>query len=135
MTTTADTDPFLGIGTVAAQVGVAADTIRYYERQAILPPPHRDASGRRRYNTAAIHLIEVLLHLRDTGMPLTQIAEFTRLVSLDPAGVHDRLHLLEQHRDEVTQRIKSWNDSLTIIDQKIDDYQQRLSTTATATNQ
>lgn len=101
MTTAGNKSRFFGIGAVATQVGVAADTIRYYERQLVLPPPQRDASGRRRYDRAAIHLIEVLLHLRDTGMPLVQIAEFTRLVSLDPAGVHERLNLLEQHRTVV----------------------------------
>lgn len=124
--TTPNMDHFLGIGAVAARTGVAADTIRYYEREGVLPPARRDVSGRRQYDTAAIHLIEVLLHLRDTEMPLTQIAEFTRLVSLDPAGVPERLDLLEHHHAEVLRRITSWKASLAIIEAKIDDYQHRL---------
>ncbi len=79
----------------AARVGLEPDTIRYYERHGVLPPADRDARGHRTYDAGAVHLIEVLLHLRDTGMPLTHIAEFTQLVASDPAGVAERLGLLQ----------------------------------------
>lgn len=91
----------------------------------MLPPPARDTRGRRSYDTGAIHLIEVLLHLRDTGMPLARIAEFTQLVAQDPAGVPERLALLHDHRAAVAERIRTWTASLHVIDHKITDYQAR----------
>lgn len=66
----------------------------------LLPPGH-DGAGRRVYRHDDVHRIEVLLHLRDTGMPLAQIAEFTRLVASDPEGVPERLELLHKHRAHV----------------------------------
>jgi len=125
MTNADEQDQPAGIGEVAVRVGLNPDTIRYYERQGVLPPPDRDAGGRRSYDPGAVHLIEVLLHLRDTGMPLARITEFTHLVARDPAGVHERLALLKDHRAEVAERIRTWTTSLHVIDQKITDYQAR----------
>jgi DNA-binding transcriptional MerR regulator len=125
MTTADEQDHPAGIGEVAARVGLDPDTIRYYERHGVLPPPDKDAGGRRRYDPGAVHLIEVLLHLRDTGMPLARITEFTHLVASDPAGVPERLALLKDHRAEVAERIRTWTKSLNVVDQKITDYQSR----------
>lgn len=116
------------IGDVAARVGLDVDTLRYYERRGVLPHPARDSAGRRRYDIDGVHLIEVLLHLKGTGMPLEQIAEFTQLVALDPGGVLERLDLLLQHRDAVQHQIAAWNNSLNVIDGKIRDYTERLDT-------
>lgn len=114
------------IGAVATRVGLDVDTLRYYERRGVLPQPDRDTGGRRRYDDAGVHLIEVLLHLRGTGMPLAQIAEFTHLVSTDPEGVPERLALLREHRDSVAVQIATWQASLAVIDGKITDYAQRV---------
>lgn len=113
------------VGEVAAELGLSTDTLRYYERRGVLPAPIRDSAGRRVYRDADVHLIEVLLHLRDTGMPLARIAQFTRYVAADPDGVPERLALLQQHRERVVAQIERLNGSLAVIDQKIADYRRR----------
>jgi DNA-binding transcriptional MerR regulator len=113
------------VGEVAAQVGLSTETLRYYERRGVLPAPTRDSAGRRVYRDADVHLIEVLLHLRDTGMPLARIAQFTRYVAADPECVAERLALLQQHRERVLAQIERLNRSLAVIDQKITDYARR----------
>ena len=42
------------IGALARQAGVAIDTIRFYEREGLLPPPERRASGYREYDGGAV---------------------------------------------------------------------------------
>ncbi len=116
------------VSKVAAHFGLDPVTLRYYERTGVLPAPTRNSSGHRTYTSQDVHLIEVLLHLRDTGMPLTRIAEFTQLVASDPDGVPERLALLEEHQAEVHQRLRAWQTSLTLIEQKIADYRTRTST-------
>lgn len=123
-------DGHMGIGEVARRFGLDPDTIRYYERHGVLPQPPRDAAGRRSYDDDAVHLIAVLLHLKETGMPLARIAAFTAYVASDPAGVPERLALLQQHRESVQQRIRTWTESLHVIDQKIADYQARVNDSA-----
>lgn len=111
-----------GIGQVATRLGLEADTLRWFERQGVVPQPERDAGGRRRYADADVHLLEVLLHLRGTGMPLAQVAEFTAWVAAAPDGVGERLQLLTEHRGRVLDEQRRIADSLAVIDQKIATY-------------
>ncbi len=112
---------------VAARVSLDPDTLRYYERRGVLPAPLRDSRGRRRYREVDVHLIEVLIHLKNTGMPLARIAAFTRLVAADPDGVPERLAILRHHRATLVARLADWQASLDLIDRKITDYQDRIS--------
>lgn len=121
-----DVDETLTITQVAAHLGVDADTLRYYERKGVAPRADRDAAGRRRYTAMDVHLLEVLMHLKTTGMPLAQIAEFTRLVATDPAGVPERLALLRDHEKHVRGQLAAWQHSLDVINDKITDYTGRL---------
>ena len=114
------------IGEVARHLDLDADTLRFFERQGVVPRPGRDAGGRRVYSEQDVHLLEVLLHLRDTGMPLSQIAQFTEHVSHDPERVQERLDLLLEHRDQVLAEQRRTAASLAVIDQKIADYSARL---------
>ncbi|MGN8025859.1 MerR family transcriptional regulator [Microbacterium sp. 22242] len=114
------------IAEAAAMLELEADTLRYFERRGVIPRPHRDAGGRRVYADQDIHLLEVLQHLRKTGMPLADIAAFTRLVGADPQGVPERLALLEAHRAAVIRQQEQLRRSLRVIDQKIRDYRSRM---------
>lgn len=118
------TEP-LSITQAAARLGVNADTLRYYERHGVVPPPGRDSAGRSRYGPGEMHLLEVLMHLKGTGMPLAQIAEFTGWVTRDPHGVPERLALLRQHRERLVAQLAAWEASLDVIDGKIRDYSER----------
>jgi DNA-binding transcriptional MerR regulator len=115
------------IGEVAAHLGLDADTLRYYERRGVVPTPPRDRAGRRSYDDRSVHLLEVLLHLRRTGMPLIEITAFTRLVAREPGGVPERLQLLIDHERRVAAQQEQLAQSMTVVQRKIRDYRQRLA--------
>jgi hypothetical protein len=53
----------LTVSALADQAGLSADTVRYYERVGLLPPPARSAAGYRLYDqdtVGRLHLIKVL---------------------------------------------------------------------------
>jgi len=52
--------PHLTIGAVARRAGVGIDTIRYYERQGLLPEPQRRASGYRDYRTDVVERLRFI---------------------------------------------------------------------------
>ena len=64
-------------------------------------------------------------------MPLARIAEFTRLVQHDPDGVPERLALLRDHREAITERMARLALSLSVVDGKIADYSARLDADST----
>lgn len=115
------------IGDVARRLDLDPDTLRWFERHGVVPNPARDAGGRRVYTDDNVHLLEVLLHLRDTGMPLAEIAQFTDHVSHDPDRVAERLDLLLGHRQRVRAKQQRTAASLRVIENKIADYTGRLA--------
>jgi len=71
MTTTAVRG--LRVAELAAAVGLAPDTIRYYERAGLLPPPERTAAGYRSYDTAAVDRLRFVQGAQRLGLRLADV--------------------------------------------------------------
>ncbi len=69
------------IGTVAQQAGVAIDTVRYYERKGLLPPPRRRASGYRDYDASDLARMRFIGRAKALGFSLADIAGLLDLSS------------------------------------------------------
>jgi DNA-binding transcriptional MerR regulator len=67
------------IGQLARTAGVSIDTIRYYEKIRLLPPPSRTDSGYRRYSAGAANRILVIRNAVQLGFPLKEIAKVLRV--------------------------------------------------------
>ncbi|MEV0297338.1 MerR family transcriptional regulator [Nocardia sp. NPDC050710] len=63
------------IGQIAEQAGVTVDTVRYYERRGILPTPHREPSGYRRYGPDAADRIKLTKSLQALGFTLDEVVD------------------------------------------------------------
>lgn len=75
------------IGTVARECGVSIDTIRYYEREGLLPPPRRRPSGYREYGEGAVKQLRFIRHAKELGFTLEDIRELLSLSSDREQGV------------------------------------------------
>lgn len=69
------------IGELARKAGVNIDTIRYYERQELLPPARRLASGYREYGEADLRRLRFVRQAKALGFTLEDIAELLSLSS------------------------------------------------------
>ena len=63
----------LGIGQLAKDAGVAIDTVRYYERNGLLAPAGRLASGYRRYGEAELRRLRFIRRAKALGFSLEDI--------------------------------------------------------------
>jgi MerR family copper efflux transcriptional regulator len=75
------------IGAVAKRVGVAIDTIRYYEREGLLPEPPRRASGYRSYDDSAVRQLRFIRRAKDLGFTLEEIRDLLALSADRQRGV------------------------------------------------
>ena len=55
-----NSQPTFTIGAVAKRAGVAIDTIRYYEREGLLPEPTRRPSGYRSYGEGTVERLRFI---------------------------------------------------------------------------
>jgi DNA-binding transcriptional MerR regulator len=113
--------PVLAIADVAAQTGVTAHTLRYYERIGLVTVP-RDAAGRRRYGPEEVGRVVFITRLRMTAMPIRDIQAYFRLVDAGHGNEAQRLALLERHRAEVMARLDELQSALVAVDYKISLY-------------
>lgn len=67
------------IGDLARRVGIPIDTVRYYERNGLLPPPARRASGYREYHEDDIPRLRFVLRAKTLGFTLVEIRELLAL--------------------------------------------------------
>jgi MerR family transcriptional regulator, copper efflux regulator len=67
------------IGELAQRVGVGIDTVRYYERQGLLPAPTRLASGYRNYARADVARLRFVRRAKALGFTLVEIRELLAL--------------------------------------------------------
>jgi DNA-binding transcriptional MerR regulator len=65
----------LRIGELAGAAGVTTDTIRYYEREGLLPAPDRTASGYRAYGDAAVDRLHFIQGAQRLGLRLGDIRD------------------------------------------------------------
>ena len=88
----------------AARSGFSIDTLRYYEREGILPAVSRTAGGHRAYTDTELGLLEVLKCLRETGMPVERLRRYGQLCLRDDT-VPERIALLEEHAATVERQL------------------------------
>ncbi len=62
----------LGIGQLAKRGGVGIDTVRYYERNGLLSPRTRLASGYRRYSELELARLRFIRRAQALGFTLTR---------------------------------------------------------------
>lgn len=63
----------VSIGKVARATELSVETIRYYEREGLLPEPSRSASGYRQYADNAVKRLRFIKRAKDLGFTLSEI--------------------------------------------------------------
>ncbi len=66
-------------GDVAKQLGIGVQTLHYYEREGLIPPPERTEAGYRVYTSELIERVSFIRKAQGLGLPLLEIKDIVRL--------------------------------------------------------
>lgn len=97
------------IGNVTEQLGISADTLRYYEKIRLLPPVRRSASGVRNYDDRDLSRLRFIQRAKTMNFSLEEIA---RLLEMR----EDPQHAREDVRDLTHQKLQAVEDHLEQLD-------------------
>lgn len=94
------------ISTVAANSGCNLETIRYYERIGLMPPPERTPNGYREYSEADVEQLRFISRGRGLGFSLQEIRSLLRLAQDPGLSCSEVDQLARKHLDDILVRLK-----------------------------
>jgi DNA-binding transcriptional MerR regulator len=109
----------LTIQQVSQKTGLSIDTLRYYERIGLLEPIERANNGHRRYTQHDLNWIDLLIRLRNTGMPRAQMVRFAQLRRQGATTATERRLILEEHQRFLEQRMQEMEQHMAALQKKI----------------
>ncbi len=93
--------PSLTIGQLAAAAGVNLETVRYYERIGLMPPPPRTAGGHRAYEQAHVRRLAFIRRARELGFNIGQIRALLALAEPSRASCAEVRDIARAHLEDV----------------------------------
>ncbi|HEX8928003.1 MAG TPA: MerR family transcriptional regulator, partial [Actinomycetota bacterium] len=97
----------LTVSALAAQVGLSADTVRYYERVGLLPRPTRSPAGYRLYDEAAVDRLRLIRGAQRAGLRLKDIGHLLQAVDQGHCPCGHTQDLLRQRLNEVRAEVEA----------------------------
>ncbi|WP_068504330.1 MerR family transcriptional regulator [Paenibacillus kribbensis] len=113
------------IGEFAQMVGVSTSMLRYYETEGLLAP-HRNEHNIREYSDYDVGWFQFLLHLKNTGMSLAELKQYTDWRSQGDDTIPERLDLLEQRKHLLELEIQALQQNMDVLNRKIVFYKDQL---------
>lgn len=114
----------------AERMGLTKHTLRYYEREGLLPPVAKGVNGHRRYSEEDLGWLKFLQLLRATGMPIREMKDFMALTWAGNHTIPDRVEVLTRYRAELVKRMAEDREHLAFLNRKIDTYASMLTPVA-----
>ncbi|MGM9608821.1 MAG: MerR family transcriptional regulator [Eubacteriales bacterium] len=106
------------VGEMAKQIGVAPSTLRYYDKEGLLPFVERSESGIRVFKDTDYEWLQVIECLKKTGMRLQEIKRFVLMAMEGDATIDARLELILRQREAVARQIAELQNTLATLDFK-----------------
>ena len=105
------------ISEAAARMGVAPSTIRYYEKEGLIPNLKRK-NGQRVFEDIDLRLLSLLTCLKNTGMPIKRLREYVQMTQAGDSTLQERYQLIQEQRQYVLDQIEQLNYFLSELDFK-----------------
>lgn len=106
------------VGEIAKKMNVAASTLRYYDKEGLLPFVERSESGIRMFKDSDMEWLAIIECLKKTGMPIKEIKKFIDWCMEGDATIDQRLELIDRQRSEVLLQLEQLKETLAVLNYK-----------------
>ncbi len=94
-----------GIGALSQRTGVKIETIRYYEREGLVPNPPRTAGGHRSFDEDHLKRVTFIRRTRELGFSLEEVRGLLELVDGKPYTCNEVKTITLDHAKAVREKI------------------------------
>ena len=104
---------------VAKKTGLTPHTIRYYAKEGLLPTVKRNSHGVRIFTENDLEAIYIIECLKNCGMTLKEIKQFTDWTMAGDSTIDKRLELFRNKFADLQEKIRCMNETLDALRYKI----------------
>ncbi|MEO1770369.1 MerR family transcriptional regulator [Candidatus Enterococcus ferrettii] len=112
----------MNISEAAKKVQLTPVALRYYEKIGLIPPIKRKNGGVREYQEKDLHWIEHIKCMRESGLCIESLIEYTHLYQQGPETKKEREQLLRSEREGLLTRYNELGETIERLNKKIDHY-------------
>lgn len=104
------------IGEVAEKLNLSTHTLRYYDKEGLLPFVERSESGIRQFKESDLDWLIIIECLKVSGMSLKEIKLFTALCLENDTSIQMRYDMFMERREKLIEQMAALQNTLDIID-------------------
>ncbi len=106
---------FYTIGEMAKRLGVPTSTLRFYDKEGILPFMQRTGGGIRMFSDSDYGYLKLVECLKKSGLSLKDIKDFIGMVLKGDETIEQRLGLFQKRKEEVEKQQIELQNTLDIL--------------------
>lgn len=110
----------LSIGQLSSLTNLSIHTLRFYEKEGIVPFVKRTESGLRVYEEDHVDWFKFLSCMRETGMSLAQLKEFADLAIQGDGTIDQRLAMLAEQKNRIEEQVATMRSYMDMIGFKME---------------
>jgi MerR family transcriptional regulator, aldehyde-responsive regulator len=105
---------------VSEKFKISTYTLRYYEKEELVPSIQRQKNGQRIYNDTDLEWIQIVCCMRATGMSIAYIKKYINLCFKDEDTISEKRQIILCQKEIIENHIKEYNDLLKVVNKKLE---------------
>ena len=103
---------------VSEMFNIPATTLRYYDKEGLLPYVGRKESGYREFSESDVQMLRVIECLKKSGMSIKEIKQFADWVQMGDDSLKERLEMFQNRKRAVEQQMEDLKKTMELIEYK-----------------
>jgi DNA-binding transcriptional MerR regulator len=108
---------------VAEKMGVTVPTLRYYDKEGLLPFVDKKPNGTRIFKDEDFKWLEIITCMKSSGMPIRDIKRYMDLCQVGDNSLQERLEIFFERKEAVQAQLDELNNVMEMINHKIEYYE------------
>lgn len=111
------------IGEVSKLTGLSVPTLRYYDKEGLIPNINRNENGLRDFNDQDLNTIHIVTCIKGAGASIREIKEYMDLCQLGDSTLEARKQFFIEKKRDVEEQMKELNEIMMTVEMKIKYYE------------
>ena len=106
------------VGEMARFLNISASTLRYYDKEGLLPFVERSNSGFRMFSDKDYEWLKIIECLKKSGLSIKEIRSYIDMTKRGDDSLEERLQLFEERKKDVERQMKELQETLDLLKYK-----------------